>query len=899
MMSPDDSEARPVARLSTDVIVGWFNLDALDQAFAGDTPSLSACRAFLKTSTEHLMTRFDEGADIEDLIFARSWLVDQVLMRCWQAKLSGLDGSLVAVGGYGRAELLPGSDVDIMILLAQTEDNPTAEILEAFLMLLWDIGLEVGHSVRTLEDCQQQARADITVATNLMEARLLCGREDLFDDMRRLTGPEYVWHDRDFFTAKLEEQRARYKKFDDAVYNLEPNVKEGPGGLRDAQMIGWVFKRHFGTEDLGELVEREDITPGEYETLMEDQRFLWKVRFGLHQITGRREDRLLFDHQRTLAKHFGYTDHDHKLAVEWFMKDYYRTIQALSRLNEMLLQLLQEIILPEDEPGTATRLNRRFQVRKGYLEVTGNGIFRRYPFALLELFLLMQQHSEIKGVRASTIRLVRDHLYLIDDSFRQDIRARSLFMEIFRQPTGLTHELRRMNRYGVLAAYYPKFERIVGQMQHDLFHAYTVDEHTLFVVRNLRRFTVPEMAHEFPLCSRISGEIPKPELLYLAGFFHDIAKGRGGNHAELGADDAREFLSLHGLSDYDCKLVSWLVRSHLLMSQVAQRRDITDPDVIHEFARQVGDRTRLDYLYLLTVADIRGTNPTLWNSWKDALFRDLYNATKRALRRGLENPLHRDELVHDIKEKAVDRLTRLGIPSQKLQALWHDFPEDYFLRHSVDEVVWHAQTILKEGNREGVRVDLCPQSERGGSALFLYTPVIDRLFNRTTALIDQMGLTITDARIITTGNDYAVNTYLLLNSAGEPVLDPYDGEELVTLMKQELLSKDGTVSITTRRAPRRIRQFHIATQVSFHQDDSRRRTIIELITTDYPGLLSRVGQIFYQQGVVLQNAKIATFGSRAEDVFFVTDKKGGLLSAEVQQKLSSALIEALDQTIRE
>ena len=896
MMSPDDSAAQSITRLSTDIIVGWFDLDTLDQAFNGDTPSLTDCRAFLKNSTDHLMTRFDEGADIEDLIFARSWLVDQVLIRCWKARLASLDGALVAVGGYGRAELLPGSDVDIMILLAKTEDDQTAKGLEAFLMLLWDIGLEVGHSVRTLEDCQVQARADITVATNLMEARLLYGRETLFDDMRRLTGPDYVWPDRDFFAAKLEEQRVRYKRFDDAVYNLEPNVKEGPGGLRDAQMIGWVFKRHFGTDDIGELVEREDITPGEYETLMEGQRFLWKVRFGLHQITGRREDRLLFDHQRTLAEHFGYTDHDHKLAVEWFMKDYYRTIQALSRLNEMLLQLLQEIILPEDGKSAAKPLNRRFQVRKGFLEVINNGVFRRYPFALLELFLLMQQHSEIKGVRAATIRLVRDHLYLIDDEFRQDIRSRSLFMEIFRQPTGLTHELRRMNRYGVLAAYYPKFEHIVGQMQHDLFHAYTVDEHTLFVVRNLRRFTVPEMAHEFPLCSRISGEIPKPELLYLAGFFHDIAKGRGGNHAELGADDAYEFLTQHGLSDYDCKLVSWLVRSHLLMSQVAQRRDITDPDVIHEFARQVGDSTRLDYLYLLTVADIRGTNPTLWNSWKDALFRDLYNATKRALRRGLENPLHRDELIRDIKDKAADKLLEHGIDMQQLDTLWRDFPEDYFLRHNVNEVIWHAQVILQENSIEGVRVDLCPQSERGGSALFLYTPVIDRLFNRTTALIDQMGLTITDARIITSGHGYAINTYLLLNSAGEPVLDSYAGEELVTLMKQALLSEDDTTGITTRRIPRRIRQFHVSTRVNFHQDEAQHRTIVELFTTDNPGLLSRVGQIFYEQGVILQNAKVTTFGSKAEDVFFVTDKKNGALDATSQKNLREALIEALDQT---
>jgi [protein-PII] uridylyltransferase len=384
-------------------------------------------------------------------------------------------------------------------------------------------------------------------------------------------------------------------------------------------MIGWVAKRHFGLDSLQELVAEGFLTDSEYRALMEGQHFLWKVRFALHMTTGRREDRLLFDLQRTLADQFGYRSDERRLAVEWFMMDYYRTIQELSRLNEMLLQLFQEVILYVDDPGDPVEINRRFQTRKGFLEVANDRVFRRYPFALLELFLILQQHSEIKGVRASTIRLVRDHRYLIDENFRNNIRSRSLFMEIFRQPHGLTHELRRMNRYGILAAYYPAFEKIVGQMQHDLFHAYTVDEHTLFVVRNLRRFSVPKFNHEFPLCSRISNRLPKPELLYLAGFFHDIAKGRGGNHSELGATDAMEFLRLHGLSDYDQKLVGWLVQNHLLMSQTAQRRDISDPDVINEFARQIGDRTRLDYLYLLTVADIRGTNPTLWNSWKDAL----------------------------------------------------------------------------------------------------------------------------------------------------------------------------------------------------------------------------------------------------------------------------------------
>ncbi len=874
----------------------WFDLDLLERAFAGPEVSLHTCRTFLDSSQQILSERFLGGSDIEALIQARSWLIDQLLRRCWKRLLGDFDGALVAVGGYGRSELLPGSDIDIMVLLGRPANGDTGQRIEAFLMLLWDIGLEVGHSVRTLDDCTQQAGADITIATNLMEARRLIGSSTLYETMRDRVGPAQLWPSREFFEAKLAEQKQRYQRFDDAMYNLEPNVKEGPGGLRDAQMIGWVLKRHFGSERLSDVVERGFLTPAEYSALMDGQRFLWKVRFGLHQMTGRREDRLLFDHQRTLARQFEYQDHDHKLAVEWFMRDYYWAIQELSRLNEMLLQLFQEVILYADDPGDPVPINRRFQARRGFLEVSNEHIFKRYPFALLELFLIMQQQPGLKGVQASTIRLVRDHRYLIDDSFRADIRTRSLFMEIFRQPRGVTQELRRMNRYGVLAAYYPGFGDIVGQMQYDLFHAYTVDEHTLFVVRNLRRFSAPKSADELPFCSRIAGTIPKRELLYLAGFFHDIGKGRGGNHSQLGATDAREFLHQHGLSDYDCNLVAWLVENHLLMSQTAQRRDISDPDVINEFTRQIGSRTRLDYLYLLTVGDIRGTNPTLWNSWKDALLKDLYLATRGALQRGLENPLHRDELIEDIKTAARRNLIEQGIDEELLNQLWQSFPAEYFLRHSAGEVSWHTQVILASGSTEGVRVDLRATTERGGSALFIYAPVTDRLFSRTTALLSRMGLTVTDARIITTERGYALDTYVFLDASGKPVLDVYQSRELVTRMEQELASKSTGALAVTRPMPRRATHFRVETQVRFHLDRTGTRTIVELFTTDYPGLLSEVARVFQDQDTVLENARIATFGAQAEDVFYVVNSAGEPLTDAQQTRLRDALVAMLDAT---
>ena len=875
----------------------WFPLDGLTD----DLPlgELQPTLRVLLTDARWLMSeKFKDGVDIEALVHGRSWLVDRILLYCWKRLAPPDPGmALVAVGGYGRQELLPGSDVDLMLLLDGQESAAQAAAIESFVTLLWDIGLEVGHSVRTLDDCEAQGRADITIATNLMEARLLHGDERLFRAMRVRVGPAHSWPMRDFFQAKLKEQASRHRRYDDAVYNLEPNVKDGPGGLRDAHMVGWVAKRHFGSDTLAELVTHGFLTGEEYGALIGGQRFLWKIRFGLHTLSERREDRLLFDFQRRLAVMLGYRQHEHKLPVEQLMKDYYRTVQELSRLNEMLLQLFEEAILsPADDEVKPHKLNRRFQVRRGYLETTQDSVFRYNRFALLELFLLMQQHPEIKGVRAATIRSVRSHLHVIDDKFRADIRARSLCMEIFRQPLGLTDALRRMNRWGVLAAYCPVFGKIVGQMQYDLFHVYTVDEHTLFVVRNLRRFMIPEHSNEFPLCSRIAAAIPKPELLYLAGFFHDIAKGRGGDHSTLGAEEARNFLAQHGLGKYDQDLVAWLVRHHLLMSQTAQRKDTSDPEVINEFARQVGDRKRLDHLYLLTVADIRGTSPTLWNNWKDALLKELYTATGRALRRGLENPLNREELIADLKTQALRRLSDAGHETEDVEKLWERMPDEYFLRYNLEEVVWHGGIILGAPNRNEPRVELRALSARGGSALFLYTPVGQDLFHRTVSLLEKLGLNVTDARLITSARNCAINTYHILTAEGEPIEDSYRAREIVTLMKRELQRTDWKPDTLRLPHPRRLKHFSVETRLAFTRDDTNRRTILELIAADRPGLLSRIARAFYECGSVLHNAKIATFGAQAEDVFYLTDEHKQPLTPEHESCLSRRLHELLDQT---
>lgn len=859
-----------LASLKADPLL--FDPDELEHRLAAGENVIRVFRECREHGDAMLMGRFREGTPARVLVPRRAWLMDQLLARAWTRIMDGDAGmALVAVGGYGRGELHPGSDIDVMILLDMPCEGQRAKHVEQFLTFLWDIGLEVGHSVRTVDECVSEAGNDITIATNLMESRLLAGPDPLYQRMLDSTGPGSVWPSRRFFEAKLDEQIARHEKYHDTAYNLEPNLKESPGGLRDIHMVGWVAKRHFGAETLHDLVDQQFLTEDEYGELIAGQNFLWDIRFALHTLTGRREDRLVFDHQTTLAKQFGYADQPHTLAVEQLMQRYYRTVMELSRLNEMLLQLFQEVILYSNDHDPPQLLNKRFQVRKGFIEVTHANVFRRYPFALLEVFLLMQQHHGCKGVRASTIRLIRNHRHLVDERFRKDLRCRSLFMEILRQPQGITHEMRRMHRYGILGRYIPAFGRITGRMQYDLFHAYTVDSHILSVIRNLRRFALAKHADELPFCNTIMQRLPKPELLYLAGLFHDIAKGRGGDHSELGAEDAYRFCIDHGLSRYDARIVSWLVRRHLLMSMTAQRKDISDPDVINEFAQQVGDRTRLDYLYLLTVADIRATNPNLWNSWKDSLLLELFTLTNRALRRGTEHPMDGQELVRETQHQARRRLKALGLHHMTVKAVWRDFTDDYFLRYSAEEIAWHTAAIARARATDLPLVLLEPHGARGGTEVFVYADDRDYLFALTATALDQLNLNIQDARIITTEDGHTLDSYLVLDNNGQPVRDARRQQEIISHLR-ESLAGERLDPPARRPVPRQLRPFRIHTEINFTQDEANERTVVELLTSDRPGLLARVGYAFAHCGMRLQNAKIATLGARAEDVFFVTDQ---------------------------
>jgi len=872
----------------------WPLLTRLSAQLATDTTPL-AWRELLRQAHEEFKQRFLAEDPVEELVHARATLIDAVLREAWAMHCAGQgEWALVAVGGYGRGELHPCSDIDILLLVPRPPDGVGSSAIESLVTFLWDIGLEIGHSVRTVLECREACVGDVSVMTTLLEARLLAGSAAQLAAMREALAPEHIWPVKQFFEAKVREQTERHLKANDTAYNLEPNVKTGPGGLRDVQTIAWVAKRHFGVDTLDGLATQGFLTAAELRRLKQAQAFLWKVRFGLHTLTARHEDRLLFDHQIRLAQIFGYEDASYTLAVEQFMQRYYRTVKDVSLLNELLLQLFREAILSESEPPRP--LNARFQVRNGSLEAVSEEVFARTPSALLELFALLQQHPEIRGVRASTMRAVARNLWLIDEEFRQNPRHHRLFLEILRSPVGVTHELRRMNTYGVLGRYIPAFGRVVGRMQYDLFHAYTVDAHTLFVVSNLRRFAMARYDHELPEASRVMQSLPRSEVAYLAALFHDLAKGRGGDHSELGAVDAEAFCLEQGLSPYDARLVAWLVRNHLELSITSQKQDIGDPQVINAFARKVGDETHLDYLYVLTCADVRATNPKLWNSWKASLFRDFYQRVKRALRRGLESPIDPEHLVRETQDAARRLLIERGVAEEAIAAVWTRFTAGYFLQHSPEEVAWHTRLLSeREADSDEPLVALDAESVRGTTAVLIFTRPRRHGFARTTAVLDQLGLNIVDARITPTGDGFSLDLYHLLEDDGAPIADRDRLVEIEHALWRSLQGPADAPFAVSRRAPRQARMFVTPTQITLSVDERNHRSVLELTAGDRPGLLCEVGQVLMQQRIELHAAKIMTVGERAEDTFYLTDFDDRALSVAAGEQLKERLVQVLDQ----
>lgn len=864
-----------------------------------DLSALLACRSdaaalrdWLQALAERDALAFDSGVPVTQLVARRAARIDWLLQHLWQQLGLGAHASLalVAVGGYGRGELHPHSDIDLLILCAQAPDAGTVVALEQLLTLLWDLRLVIGHAVRTIDDCEQAARNDLTVMTNLMESRLLCGDPRLFSRLRDHLSPVQMWPPDAFFKGKVEEQRARHRKFDGTAYKLEPNLKSGPGGLRDIQNILWIAKRRFGDQSLAALTRRGIFLPQEYRALTRCQHFLWRVRYALHLVAGRGEDRLLFDLQIAVAERLGFTDAPGKRAVEQFMKKYFRAVFTVRGIHELLVQLFDEVLIGQHQVPEAIILDENFQHRGGWLESRDPQLFAEHPEALLGAFVHLAENAELKGLSARTLRAIRHMRHRINNSYRQDARHQQLFLRIWRARANLATAIFALKDTGVLGAFVPAFAQITGQMQFDRFHHYTVDEHTVFLLRNLVRLSSPEHGGLFPIAERIMQRLVQPELIYLAGLFHDIGKGRGGDHAELGAIDALQFCRDIGMSERDAETVSWLVQKHLLMSLTAQRKDITDPDVIGEFAVQMGDVERLELLYLLTMCDIRATNASLWNGWKDALLRDLYLATREYLRRG--TTVLPADMAAAVREEALALLLAAGADSEQVHDCWRRIGADFFSKVNADQLVWVTQELLASSD-DDVRVACRQNTGAGGTEILVCVPDMEFLFAAITALLAQKRVSIQAATIHTTPYDYGLDLFLVLEEDGTPVTDP---KRLAGIQRhlQQHLRDTSKVTLNLQARGGKPQPFDLPTQITLHADPRRQRTVLELITLDRPGLLARVGAAFKYCDLLLHNAKIVTLGERAEDVFFITDREHRPLSSEKEQHLRERLRSLLE-----
>ncbi|HYE86984.1 MAG TPA: [protein-PII] uridylyltransferase [Vicinamibacterales bacterium] len=852
-----------------------------------------AARAYLVEQTAALNTDFDAGVAVERLLERRCRAVDEIVCSAWRV-IAGEPGlTLLATGGYGRGELYPYSDVDLLVLGAPAIFEAKQAELQAFFAALWDVGLAPGHASRSVDQCVEEATADLTVISALLDARILVGAPAALERLRDKLSDPGLWPPAAFFNAKRDELRARHARYNDTAYNLEPNLKEGPGGLRDLHTLGWMAQRLFRVRRLDDLQSIGMLGADEAETLAREHAALARLRVGLHLVAGRREERLLFEHQTSLAKRLQLRDeHKENLAVEQLMQGYFRSAALVLRLSERLLQRFEESLASAVE---VKPLDADFALENDYLRLRadksfpGDG-FAEKPSAIFDLFRIWQATPGVRGLHSTTARALGESLPLIDERFRADPLTRQKFMALLRDDAA-AETLARMAHLGVLGRYLPAFGRVSGRMQYDLFHVYTVDQHTLTVIRNIASFRSEESRQRFSLAYEVWPRLRKPELLLLAGLFHDIAKGRGGDHSQLGAEDAREFCLAHGLSAADTDLVVWLVQQHLTMSVTAQRQDITDPEVIRRFAELVAERERLDYLYLLTVADIAGTSPKLWNAWKDRLLADLYGATRFALRRGLAHPLHVDERVTEAREEARAVLLAHGMQEAAIQRVWAEFPENCFLRFRPEQIAWQTLGIAQaEPGRSHVLVR--PHQRPGALEVFVYSPDRDGLFAAACATLDRLGLNVVEARIVTSTRGMSLDTFQVLD-AGSEFISPQRRAATVAEALRETLARDPLIVPTVRRAtPRQLKHFRVPVRVDFEVGNGR--TELALVCADRPGLLALVSSVFREHRLRVHEARIATFGERVEDFFQLSDENDRPLDEAAMQALRAALIDSLE-----
>jgi [protein-PII] uridylyltransferase len=814
--------------------------------------------------------------------------VDSTLAALWLAAGMPAGAALVAVGGYGRGELFPHSDVDVLVLLPAPPDATTGSAIEAFVASCWDVGLEIGSSVRVVQECVAESARDVTIQTALLESRPVCGAKKLYQELR--TQQDRAMDPRAFLRAKVLEMRQRHVKYEGTPYSLEPNCKESPGGLRDLQLLIWLSRAAGLGRTWAELASNGLVTPFEAAQLLKHEGTLKLIRARLHGVAERREDRLVFDLQTAVADSFGYKANKAQRSSEVLMHRYYWAAKAVTQLNQIVLLGIEERVNgSEDTPMRP--INARFLDRGGMLEVAHDNLYLENPHAVLETFLVLQQTPGLRSLSARTLRALYNARHTMDAGFRRDPLNRDMFMDILRQPRGQTHALRLMNDTSVLGRYLWVFRRIVGRMQHDLFHVYTVDQHILMVVRNVRRFFIPEHAHEYPFCSQLAAQWDKPWLLYIAAIFHDVAKGRGGDHSDLGATEVRRFCRDHGVEREDTALIEFLVKHHLTMSRVAQKEDLSDPDVIQTFARQVGSARTLTALYLLTVADIRGTSPKVWNAWKGKLLEDLYRLTFRAL--GGSAPGGEAEIEARKQEARANLALHTALPGTE-EPLWKTLEVSYFARHDAADIAWHARVLWRHVNTTVAVVRARLSAVGEGLQVLVYSPDQPDLFARICGFFDSAGFSVLDAKIHTTRAGFALDTFQLV----APALG-LDGQaayrDLISMVETQaplaLASSGALPDPRSGRVSRRVRSFPVAPHVSLAPDERAQRWLLHVSASDRAGLLYGIARVLARNGINLQLAKISTLGERVEDTFLVDGP--ALQQSKAQLRIESELLDAV------
>lgn len=871
--------------------------ELLKKSNSADTAVRLKCyKAYLQAGLDALTRQFQKGTSIIQLLRARSALIDHILATSWAQFSVNSAASLIAVGGYGREELQPYSDVDILVLLNEEDGGDDAHNrnpeLEAWLAFLWDIGLEVGHSVRTIIQCEELALEDISVATNLIESRFICGNRSLLKELATKIKEESFWPIEDFFRAKLGEQNARHIKFKETSFNLEPNIKSNPGGLRDLQVIQWVTLKHFKTNSLHDLIKHGILTRREYRNLLNGQKFLNRVRFALHVLTGKREDRLLFEHQKKVAEWLGFEDHDNKLAVEHLMQRYYRAVMIIRNLNELFLQIFEQEYLQIGRNSEYVELDDDFYLHNQRIGIKEPDLFLRKPHALIKIFRHISLNPEIKQIEAKTMRTIRSSQQMVNRNYRRDAINVSYFKEFLATRQITSRGFTLMKRTNILGAMIPKFAQIEGQMQFDLFHAYTVDEHSLFLLRYIIRYNKPEFQQEFPLCRKIMKTLVDPTPLYLAAIFHDIGKGRGGDHSELGAVDALEYATSIGLEKHIAELISWLVKNHLIMSLVAQRKDISDPDIIETFASRIPSILHLELLYVLTVSDIRATNPTLWNSWKESLLKELFLATKHCLTQSTPRA-NQNEMMEDTRQQVLEQFTKTGDSIEPVRELLTELGNDYLLRYHPEQIIWQTEQLLSQPELPYVAIK--NHRSQAGTEVFIAVEDQPDLFAAITALLSQNHLNIQAATLFTSPKGLCLDTFIVLDEQGHPLSYEQRIQEIQDNLIGGLSEMDNHQLNVSRAVPTRLKYFTVKTRIELINDKSRNLTTLEITALDRPALLANIGQAFRDCDIEVHSAKIVTLGERVEDTFMISNRDNQPITDKKHiQRIKKHLQEAID-----